>query len=179
MFIDEIDAITPKRESAQREMERRIVAQLLTCMDDLDVSRTGGKPVIVLAATNRPDSLDPALRRAGRFDNEINIGVPDAKMRVHVLQALTRKTTLANDVDFEELAQKTPGFVGADLESLVFRAGTVSNRRYLKVRQIPLAMACSALHYMSGTNMIHARMSATSLTFQCSRQCKHSLSSNR
>ncbi|KAL9086975.1 MAG: hypothetical protein Q9159_003869 [Coniocarpon cinnabarinum] len=135
MFIDEIDAITPKRESAQREMERRIVAQLLTCMDDLDVNKTNGKPVIVLAATNRPDSLDPALRRAGRFDTEINIGVPDSKIRARILEAQTRKTKLSDDVDFEELAQKTPGFVGADLESLVYRAGTVSNQRYLKALQ--------------------------------------------
>ena len=133
MFIDEIDAITPKRESAQREMERRIVAQLLTCMDGLDMSKTGSKPVIVLAATNRPDSLDPALRRAGRFDTEINIGVPDASMRARILQAQTRKTKLGTDVDFAELAQKTPGFVGADLESLVYRAGSVSNKRYIKV----------------------------------------------
>ena len=133
MFIDEIDAITPKRESAQREMERRIVAQLLTCMDDLDLNKTGGKPVIVLAATNRPDSLDPALRRAGRFDTEINIGVPDVKMRARILEAQTRKTDLSDDVNFEDLSQKTPGFVGADLDSLVSRAGIISNRRYLRV----------------------------------------------
>ena len=77
LFIDEIDAITPKRETAQREMERRIVAQLLTCMDGLAWESNDGKPVIVLGATNRPDSLDPALRRAGRFDHEIGLGVPD------------------------------------------------------------------------------------------------------
>jgi len=77
IFIDEIDAITPKRESAQREMEKRIVAQMLTCMDDLTLKKTGGKAVIVIGATNRPDSLDPALRRAGRFDREICLNVPD------------------------------------------------------------------------------------------------------
>ena len=77
LFLDEIDAITPKRESAQREMERRIVAQMLTCMDDLTLEKTGGKPVMIIGATNRPDSLDPALRRAGRFDREICLGVPD------------------------------------------------------------------------------------------------------
>jgi ribosome biogenesis ATPase len=101
MFIDEIDAITPKRESAQREMEKRIVAQMLTCMDgktypvrystrvlevfsrlkDLALDKTGGKPVIIIAATNRPDSLDPALRRAGRFNKEINLSVPDEEAR--------------------------------------------------------------------------------------------------
>lgn len=77
LFIDEIDAITPKRETAQREMERRIVAQLLTSLDDLSWEKTDGKPVMIIGATNRPDSLDPALRRAGRFDHEIAMGVPD------------------------------------------------------------------------------------------------------
>lgn len=77
LFIDEIDAITPKRETAQREMERRIVAQLLTSLDDLSWEKTNGKPVMIIGATNRPDSLDPALRRAGRFDHEIAMGVPD------------------------------------------------------------------------------------------------------
>lgn len=78
LFIDEIDAITPKRETAQREMERRIVSQLLTCMDDLSLN---SEPVIIIGATNRPDSLDPALRRAGRFDREISMGVPDETAR--------------------------------------------------------------------------------------------------
>src|SRR5947207_8052613 len=91
MFIDEIDAITPKREGAQREMEKRIVAQLLTCMDDLVLEKTNGKPVIVLAATNRPDSLDPALRRGGRFNKEINMNVPNETMREQILRTLTRK----------------------------------------------------------------------------------------
>lgn len=131
MFIDEIDAITPKRESAQREMERRIVGQLLTCLDDLALEKTGGKPVIVLAATNRPDSIDPALRRAGRFDTELNIGVPGVSVREQILRAQTRRTCIADDVDFAELAKKTPGFVGADLENLVGSAGAKSNARYL------------------------------------------------
>jgi len=132
MFIDEIDAITPKRETAQREMERRIVGQLLTCMGDLALEKTGGKAVIVLAATNRPDSLDPALRRAGRFDTEINIGVPNEAVRESILRAQTRRTDLSEDVDFRRLAKSTPGFVGADLESLIYKAGSESNARYLK-----------------------------------------------
>ncbi|KAJ9606766.1 Ribosome biogenesis ATPase rix7 [Cladophialophora chaetospira] len=131
IFIDEIDAITPKRESAQREMEKRIVAQLLICMDDLALEKTDGKPVIVLAATNRPDSLDPALRRGGRFDKEINMSVPSEPVREQILRAQTREMSLASDVDFALLAKRTPGFVGADLNDLVSTASATAVRRYL------------------------------------------------
>ncbi|KAI1616595.1 adenosinetriphosphatase [Exophiala viscosa] len=133
IFIDEIDAITPKRESAQREMEKRIVAQLLTCMDDLALEKTDGKPVIVLAATNRPDSLDAALRRGGRFDKEINMTVPDEKVREKILRALTRETNLADGIDFALLAKRTPGFVGADLNDLVATAGATAIKRVLNM----------------------------------------------
>ena len=133
IFIDEIDAITPKRESAQREMEKRIVAQLLTCMDDLALEKTDGKPVIVLAATNRPDSLDAALRRGGRFDKEINMSVPSEPVREQILRALTRQTNIAEDIDFALLAKRTPGFVGADLNDLVSTAGAAAIKRYLEV----------------------------------------------
>ncbi|KAG0326529.1 hypothetical protein BG004_002952 [Podila humilis] len=129
MFIDEIDAITPKRETAQREMERRIVAQLLTCMDDLSLDNTGGKPVMIIGATNRPDSLDPALRRAGRFDIEINIGVPDQDSREQILRVMSSKLKLAGDFDFKELAKLTPGYVGADLNALTSAAGVVALKR--------------------------------------------------
>jgi ribosome biogenesis ATPase len=129
VFIDEIDAITPKRESAQREMEKRIVAQMLTCMDDLSLDKTDGKPVIVLAATNRPDSLDPALRRAGRFNKEINLSVPDEAGRQRILQALTRNLKLAGEIDFQALAKMTPGYVGADLNDLVSTAGVAATKR--------------------------------------------------
>ena len=132
MFIDEIDAITPKRESAQREMEKRIVAQLLTCMDDLALGKTGGKAVIVIAATNRPDSLDPALRRGGRFDKEINMSIPNQSVREQILRALTRKMDLEDDVDFKNLAQHTPGFVGADLQDLVSTAAASALGRPLE-----------------------------------------------
>ncbi|KIW67308.1 hypothetical protein PV04_06572 [Phialophora macrospora] len=131
IFIDEIDAITPKRESAQREMEKRIVAQLLICMDDLALEKTDGKPVIVLAATNRPDSLDPALRRGGRFDKEINMSVPSEPVREQILRAQTRGMSLAADIDFPLLAKRTPGFVGADLNDLVSTASATAVRRYL------------------------------------------------
>ncbi|EEA27707.1 hypothetical protein EYB25_001318 [Talaromyces marneffei] len=133
IFIDEIDAITPKRESAQREMEKRIVAQLLTCMDDLALEKTDGKPVIVLAATNRPDSLDPALRRGGRFDKEINLTVPSEPVREQILRTLTRKMQLADDLDFSTLAKRTAGFVGADLNDLVSTAGAAAIKRYLEL----------------------------------------------
>ena len=127
VFIDEIDAITPKRESAQREMEKRIVAQLLTCMDDL-----AGKAVIVIAATNRPDSLDAALRRGGRFDKEINLGVPNECVREQILRALTKDIFLPTDFDYHLLAKLTPGFVGADLNDLVSTAGSAAIKRFLE-----------------------------------------------
>ncbi|KAG6833114.1 hypothetical protein H0H87_011222 [Tephrocybe sp. NHM501043] len=129
LFIDEIDAITPKRESAQREMERRIVAQFLTCMDDLSWEKTDSKPVIVMGATNRPDSLDAALRRAGRFDHEISMGVPDEDARAKILKVLCAKLRLAGDFDFSALAKATPGYVGADLSALTGAAGIIAVKR--------------------------------------------------
>ncbi|KAL9634619.1 MAG: hypothetical protein Q9164_003988 [Protoblastenia rupestris] len=133
IFIDEIDAITPKRESAAREMEKRIVAQLLTCMDDLSLEKTGGKAIVVLAATNRPDSLDVALRRGGRFDKEINLGVPSEMVREQILRALTRQMILSDDFNFGRLAKLTPGFVGADLSDLVSTAGSTAIKRFLDI----------------------------------------------
>ncbi|GAA5897029.1 hypothetical protein JCM6882_007336 [Rhodosporidiobolus microsporus] len=129
LFIDEIDAITPKRENAQREMERRIVAQLLTCMDDLAWEKTDGKPVMVISATNRPDSLDPALRRAGRFDQEITMGVPDEAGRERILRVLMSKLRLSGDFDYAHLAKSTPGYVGADLSALTGAAGVIAVKR--------------------------------------------------
>ncbi|NWZ15130.1 NVL protein, partial [Agelaius phoeniceus] len=127
LFIDEIDAITPKREVASKDMERRIVAQFLTCMDDLNnVAAT--TQVLVIGATNRPDSLDPALRRAGRFDREICLGIPDEGAREKILQTLCRKLKLPESFSFGHLARLTPGYVGADLMALCREAamGTVS-----------------------------------------------------
>jgi ribosome biogenesis ATPase len=132
VFIDEIDVIMGKRESAQREMEKRIVAQMLTCMDDMALEKTGGKPVIIIAATNRPDSLDPALRRAGRFNKEINLGVPNEQAREKILHALTKKLTLPEDFDYRTLAKRTPGFVGADLNDVVSVAGTEAMKRMME-----------------------------------------------
>jgi len=130
IFIDEIDVIAPKRDTAHSQMEKRIVAQLLISMDGLAMEANDGKPVIVLAATNRPDSLDPALRRGGRFDTEINMGVPNESMRELILRAQTRDTHMAPDVDYAKLAKMTAGFVGADLRDLVGKAGTWSMDQY-------------------------------------------------
>jgi len=141
VFIDEIDVIMGKRESAQREMEKRIVAQMLTCMDEMALEKTGGKPVIIIAATNRPDSLDPALRRAGRFNKEINLGVPNELAREKILRALTQKLTLPEDFAFKSLAKLTPGFVGADLNDVVSVAGTEAMKRMMAVLKARTATA--------------------------------------
>ncbi|KAK9237423.1 P-loop containing nucleoside triphosphate hydrolase protein [Lipomyces kononenkoae] len=132
IFLDEIDAITPKRESAQREMERRIVAQLLTCMDDLSLEKTDGKVVMIIGATNRPDSLDPALRRAGRFDREIQMSVPDEISRESILRVLSRKLRLSGEFDFKALAKMTAGYVGADLSALTTAAGIAAIKRIFR-----------------------------------------------
>ena len=127
IFIDELDAIAPKREETNGEVERRTVAQLLTLMDGL---KSRGQ-VVVIGATNRPDSLDPALRRPGRFDREIEIGVPDTEERKEVLEIHTRNMPLADDVDLDKISNTTHGFVGADLESLCKEAAMRVVRRIL------------------------------------------------
>ncbi|XP_008266583.1 nuclear valosin-containing protein-like isoform X7 [Oryctolagus cuniculus] len=135
VFIDEIDAITPKREVASKDMERRIVAQLLTCMDDLN-NMPATAQVLVIGATNRPDSLDPALRRAGRFDREICLGIPDEASRERILQTLCRKLRLPETFNFCHLAHLTPGFVGADLMALCREAAMCAvNRGLMKLQQ--------------------------------------------
>lgn len=137
LFIDEIDAITPKREVASKDMERRIVAQLLTCMDELNSGETMAQ-VLVIGATNRPDSLDPALRRAGRFDREICLGIPDQAARLRILKTLCRKLKLGEDFDFQLLARLTPGYVGADLMALCREAAMCAvNRILLQVQKRP------------------------------------------
>ncbi|XP_035519891.1 nuclear valosin-containing protein-like isoform X1 [Morone saxatilis] len=137
LFIDEIDAITPKREVASKDMERRIVAQLLTCMDDLN-SLTVTAQVLVIGATNRPDSLDPALRRAGRFDREICLGIPDEAARLRILKTLCRKLKLPENFEYQQLARLTPGYVGADLMALCREAAmSAVNRVLLEIRGWP------------------------------------------
>src|ERR687895_472236 len=127
MFIDEIDSIAPKMEEVTGEVERRIVSQLLSLMDGLE---TRGR-VIIVAATNRPNALDPALRRPGRFDREIEIKVPDKRGRLEILQIHTRNMPLDTDVDQDKVAAVTHGFVGADLEYLCKEAAMKCLRRLL------------------------------------------------
>src|SRR5881398_3504643 len=127
IFIDELDSIAPKRDEVTGEVERRVVAQLLALMDGLQAR---GK-VVVIGATNRPNAIDPALRRPGRFDREIEIGVPDRDGRLEVLEIHTRGMPLAEDVDLKKLADVTHGFVGADLEALAKEAAIRALRRIL------------------------------------------------
>ena len=127
MFVDEIDSIAPKREEVTGEVERRVVSQLLSLMDGLEAR---GK-VIVIAATNRPNAIDPALRRPGRFDREIEIKVPDKRGRLEILQIHTRNMPLDTDVDQDRVAAVTHGFVGADLEYLCKEAAMKCLRRLL------------------------------------------------
>jgi 26S proteasome subunit P45 family len=127
IFIDEIDAIASKREESKGEVERRVVAQLLAIMDGL---KSRGK-VVVIAATNIPNSLDPALRRPGRFDREIEIGVPGVAGRLNILKIHTRNMPLDKDVDLKRLSEVTHGFVGADLASLAKEAAMIVLRRVL------------------------------------------------
>lgn len=127
IFIDEIDSIAPKREEVTGEVEKRIVSQLLTLMDGM---KSRGK-VVVIAATNRPDSIDPALRRPGRFDREIEIGIPDQQGRREILNIHTRGMPLEEKVNLEQMAKVTHGFVGADLETLAKEAAMRSLRRIL------------------------------------------------
>lgn len=129
IFIDEIDSIAPKREKAQGEVEKRIVSQLLTLMDGMK-SRS---QVIVMAATNRPNTIDPALRRFGRFDRELDIGVPDETGRLEIIRIHTKNMKLADDIDLEKVAKDSHGFVGADLAQLCTEAAMQCIREKLSV----------------------------------------------
>src|SRR3989344_811723 len=127
IFIDEVDAIAPKREEVQGEVERRVVSQLLTMMDGL---KSRGR-IIVIGATNRVNSIDPALRRPGRFDREVEISVPDKQARLNILKIHTRNMPLHKSVNLEALAAKTHGFVGADLSALTKEAAMNLLRKLL------------------------------------------------
>jgi transitional endoplasmic reticulum ATPase len=127
VFIDEMDAIAPKREEVTGEVERRVVAQLLSLMDGMGARGN----IIVIGATNRPNAIDPALRRPGRFDREIEIGVPDKKGRNEIVQIHTRNMPLAEDVDIKRLTDITHGYTGADISSLSREAAMKALRRYM------------------------------------------------
>jgi len=133
LFIDEIDAVAPKRADVAGEVEKRVVAQLLSLMDGF-VSRG---QVIVIGATNIPEVLDPALRRPGRFDREIEIGVPNTFARLQILKIHSRAMPLAPDVDLQEIADHSHGFVGADLEALCQEIGMITLRRFLQTSAAP------------------------------------------
>ena len=127
IFVDEIDSIAPKREEVTGEVERRVVSQMLSLMDGLE----GRGKVIVIAATNRPNAIDPALRRPGRFDREMEISVPNADGRLEVMQIHTRGMPIADDVNLKSLASELHGYTGADMKSLCREAAIRSIRRYL------------------------------------------------
>jgi transitional endoplasmic reticulum ATPase len=127
IFIDELDSIAPKREDVSGEVERRVVAQLLTLLDGMQ----GRDNVIVIGATNRPDAIDPALRRGGRFDRELEIGVPDKNGRAEIIGIHTRGMPISDDFDVDWLLDNTHGFVGADISALVREAAMKALRRYL------------------------------------------------
>lgn len=132
VFIDEIDSVTPRRENVSKEMERRIVAQLLSCIDEL-VNKEGGNQVLLIGATNRVEAIDTALRRAGRFDREICLGIPDESSRAKILDIICRQLKLETGFDTARLAKLTPGYVGADLQALVREAAVQAvNRKLIK-----------------------------------------------
>ena len=140
LFIDEIDAVAPKRTEVVGEVEKRVVAQLLSLMDGF-VARG---QVIVIGATNIPEVLDPALRRPGRFDREIEIGVPNTQARLQILRIHTRAMPLASDVDLREIAEHSHGFVGADLEALGQEVGMIALRRFLSSLPVDADLMASA-----------------------------------
>ena len=159
IFIDEIDAIAPKREDVQGEVERRIVAQLLALMDGL----AGRGQVIVIAATNLPNSIDPALRRGGRFDREIEIGIPDKRGRLEIFQVHTRGVPLAKDVDIAAFAETTFGFVGADIALLVKEAAMNAIRKIIPLidieKEIPNEVI-DQLKLTKATLTLHGKLSS-------------------
>eukprot|EP01105_Mastigella_eilhardi_P021580 TRINITY_DN523_c0_g1_i1.p1 TRINITY_DN523_c0_g1~~TRINITY_DN523_c0_g1_i1.p1 ORF type:complete len:822 (-),score=243.75 TRINITY_DN523_c0_g1_i1:76-2484(-) len=149
IFIDEIDSIAPKRDKTGGEVERRVVSQLLTLMDGLKARAH----VIVMAATNRPNSLDPALRRFGRFDREIDLGIPDATGRLEIMRIHTKNMKLAEDVDLEAIANETHGYVGADVASLVTEAALQCIREKMDVIDIEDdTISAEVLNSMAVTN---------------------------
>ena len=131
LFIDEIETILGKREQANKEMERRIVAQIMTCIDDINdkLFKELNNPVFIIGATSKPEFIDNSMRRSGRFDKEIHIGFPTLEMREKMIKKITENNIISNNVNYYELAKSTPGFLAADLQSLVRVAGHHSIKR--------------------------------------------------
>lgn len=135
LFIDEIDAISSNRQNAQKDMERRIVSQLLSSLDGMSKLKYGDE-VLVIGATNRPDVLDPALRRVGRFDNEIALGIPDRTARSQILNIISRDLKIDEGFDYDEIAALTPGYVAADLLALTTRAALTAIKRVIRSKEV-------------------------------------------
>jgi transitional endoplasmic reticulum ATPase len=155
IFIDEIDSVAPKRDKTNGEVEKRVVSQLLTLMDGMK----GRGQVVIIGATNRPNTIDQALRRFGRFDRELDIGVPDDNGRLEILRIHTKNMKLAPDVKLEEIAANTHGFVGADLAQLCTEAALTCIREKMDLidideetidAEILDAMAVNQEHFNQG-----------------------------
>ena len=134
LFIDEIETIIGRREQANKEMERRIVAQIMTCIDDINDKQLSelNAPVFVIGATSKPEFIDSSMRRSGRFDVEIHIGFPSIEMREEMIISITKKNKISKNINFKEIAKKTPGYLAADLQSLARAAGHNAINRLIK-----------------------------------------------
>ena len=133
LFIDEIETIIGRREAANKEMERRIVAQIMTCIDDINEKQFElNAPVFIIGATSKPEFIDSSMRRSGRFDVEIHIGFPSVEMREEMLKSITKKNKISPKINFAEIAKKTPGYLAADLQALCRAAGHNAINRLIK-----------------------------------------------
>ena len=139
LFIDEIETIIGRRETANKEMERRIVAQIMTCIDDISEKQLKlNAPVFIIGATSKPEFIDSSMRRSGRFDVEIHIGFPTLEMREEMLKCITKNNKISNKVNFGEIAKKTPGYLAADLQALCRAAGHNAINRLIKSEKNPI-----------------------------------------
>ena len=137
LFIDEIETIIGRREQANKEMERRIVAQIMTCIDDINDKQLSelNAPVFVIGATSKPEFIDSSMRRSGRFDVEIHIGFPTIEMREEMIISITKNNKISKNINFKEIAKKTPGYLAADLQSLARSAGHNAINRLIKANK--------------------------------------------
>lgn len=145
IFIDELDSIAGKREDASKDMEVRIVAQLAACLDELDTAQDE-LDIIVIGATTRPESIDQGLRRAGRFEKEITLGVPNEAARIEILKILTQKMRMNPDIDMKEVVKMTPGYVGADISTLCKEASIQAVSRIIHEQGAALALDEKSSH---------------------------------